>query len=449
MRARGAFAAVLAAALVVTAGCSTKPADTSPGGGANAAWDPGNIISDQVMYNSSAFASVNDVQTALNTVGEGCDAPSCLSKAQFTPGTLGSSYCSAYPGPAGPQSFASILFNLGKACGVNPQVVIIMIQKESQGLTRPSPPAALTGFGCPDTGPGGSANCNGNMAGVWAQTAGVFVSIARGHQDASVVARYIEGQTHDIFWNVEESGCGAAPVAVANRATAWLYTYTPYQPNQASLDAYPGTGDQCSSYGNRNFFRMFQKYFGDTGGGRAVPGQGGANLAHGVSVTIPDNQFVDASVRGKTIAAPSEAVAKGIAAGFDQLGLPYVWGGGGSGAGPNDGCSRGGGSLNSCQGIIGLDCSGLTAFVLGQAGFQIPGDSGSQRGGGVGVPKDQAVAGDIYGFPGHVAVALGFIDGTPYILEASDVGIPIHVVPMRRGDVDSQVHRYWGAGAIG
>lgn len=179
--------------------------------------------------------------------------------------------------------------------------------------------------------------------------------------------------------------------------------------------------------------------------GCIAPGAGGANLANGVSVTIPNNQFVDQAVRGKTITAPSEAMARGIAAGFDQLGLPYVWGGGGSGAGPNDGCSRGGGALNSCQGIIGLDCSGLTAFVLGQAGVQIPGDSGSQRAGGVGVPKDQAVAGDIYGFPGHVAVALGFIDGTPYILEASDVGIPIHVVPMRRGDVDSQVHRYWGA----
>jgi cell wall-associated NlpC family hydrolase len=445
MRGRGALAVISAAALVLAAGCSTRSnSDDSVGGGANAAWDAGNIISDQVMYNSAAFASVNDVQIALNNVGQGCDAPTCLAKAQYTPGPVGS-YCTGYPGPAGAQSYASILYYLGKACGVNPQVVIVMIQKESQGLTRPTPPAALTGFGCPDSGPGGSANCNSGVGGVWAQTAGVFGSIAKGHQDASVVARYIEGQTHDILWNVEESGCGSAPVTVKNRATAWLYTYTPYQPNQAALDAYPGTGDSCSAYGNRNFFRMFQKYFGDTGGGRAAPGQSGANLANGVSVKIPDNQFVDQAVRGKTITAPSEAMARGIAAGFDQLGLPYVWGGAGSGAGPNDGCARGGGALNSCQGIIGFDCSGLTAFVLGQAGFQVPGDSGSQRSGGAGVPKDQAVAGDIYGFPGHVAVALGFIDGTPYILEASDVGIPIHVVPMRRGDVDSQVHRYWGS----
>ena len=44
---------------------------------------------------------------------------------------------------------------------------------------------------------------------------------------------------------------------VQNRATATLYTYTPYQPNAASLAAYPGEGDRCSRYGNRNFFRMF------------------------------------------------------------------------------------------------------------------------------------------------------------------------------------------------
>jgi len=35
------------------------------------------------------------------------------------------------------------------------------------------------------------------------------------------------------------------------------------------------------------------------------------------------------------------------------------------------------------------------------------------------------------------------IDGTPYILEASWVGTPIHVVPLTRSDHDSQLHRYW------
>jgi len=47
------------------------------------------------------------------------------------------------------------------------------------------------------------------------------------------------------------------------------------------------------------------------------------------------------------------------------------------------------------------------------------------------------------GFPGHVAIYLGTVDGTRYILEASWVGTPIHVVPLTRTDVDGVLHRYW------
>lgn len=170
-------------------------------------------------------------------------------------------------------------------------------------------------------------------------------------------------------------------------------------------------------------------------------------VANGVDVTIPaglDPAFVAPAVAGKTIKAPNAAVARGIAAGFGASGLPYVWGGGGSGAGPNDGCSRGGGDFNSCQGLRGFDCSGLTAYVLGQAGYMgAPGSSGDQRASGQSVPYDQGLPGDIVGFPGHVAVYLGVIDGTPYILEASWVGTPIQIVPLTRTDRDGTLHRLW------
>jgi cell wall-associated NlpC family hydrolase len=340
-----------------------------------------------------------------------------------------------------------MLFKMAHACGINPQVIMVLVQKESQGITRDVPPDALTGFGCPDTGPGGSANCSSSSSGVFAQTWGAFEAFAKLHKDPSKV-NYIEGQSHDILWNIEESGCGAAPVMVQNRATATLYTYTPYQPNAESLAAYPGEGNNCSSYGNRNFFYMYNKYFGSTGGGKATAGGGGNVVANGPDVQIPSNQFVAEAVRGKMIKAPTDAMAKGLAAGFNQLGLPYVWGGGGSGSGPNNGCLRGGGSLNSCGSEIGFDCSGLTAYVLSQAGFAIPGTSGDQRSGGQSVPIDQGLPGDIVGFPGHVAVYLGVIDGTKYIEEASEVGVPVHIVALTRTDYDPELHRYWGSGSV-
>jgi hypothetical protein len=174
----------------------------------------------------------------------------------------------------------------------------------------------------------------------------------------------------------------------------------------------------------------------------------GTVLANGSQVTIPSSSFVAPEVQGKAINTSSEGLAKGLAAGFGSLGLPYTWGGGGSGEGPNDGCTRGGGQLNSCQGIIGFDCSGLTAYVMVQGGFGSPGgNSGTQRNRNKAVAWDQRKPGDIIGFPGHVAVYLGDFNGKPYVLEASTVGVPVHIVALTRSDRDSVVYRYWSSGA--
>lgn len=165
---------------------------------------------------------------------------------------------------------------------------------------------------------------------------------------------------------------------------------------------------------------------------------------NGVNIALPSNEYVTEALRGYVLQAPTDKVAKGLGAGFGALGLPYVWGGGNDGGGPNDGCSRGGGELNSCQGLTGFDCSGLTAYVLVQGGYPSPGgNSSAQRDPAHGVPWDQGQVGDIVGFPGHVAIYLGTINGTRYILEASTPGVPIHVVPLTRDDYDPVLYRYW------
>ena len=422
--------------------CVPAPAQQAATG---SAFDPGNIISDAVFYNSSAM-SVDQIRTFLLSEGEGCTGTWCLKNLRIsTPAQPADQYCQAYPGGTN-EDAATVIARFSTACGINPQVMLVTLQKESGLLSRTDTTAATYtaawGWHCPDTGPGGSANCDPAYAGFFNQGYGMAKQWARYRVDPGKY-NYRAGQTATILWNVAESGCGGAPVTIKNQATASLYNYTPYQPNAASLAAYPGTGDACSAYGNRNFFFLFRKYFGSTGGGASTTVVNAAVRATGTTVQVPNSPYVSAALAGQTITAPTPQVAAGLAAGFSALGLPYVWGGGGSGAGPNNGCARGGGDYNSCGPEIGFDCSGLTAYVLGMAGYATPGDSGSQRGAGVSVSWSDALPGDIVGFPGHVAVYLGTFGGRPYILEASWVGTPVHIVPLTRTDMDDRVHRYW------
>ncbi len=426
--------------------CAPAPAVQATTG---SAFDPGNIITDAVFYNVASM-SVEQVRAFLRAEGEGCTGDWCLKNLRLTtPNQPADQYCAAYQGGTN-EDAATVIVKFSTACGINPQVMLTTLQKESgllgkNGVTQASYNAAW-GWHCPDTGPGGSANCDPRYAGFFNQGYGMAKQWSRYRVDPQKY-NYQAGETVDILWNVVESGCGSAPVTIQNTATASLYNYTPYQPNAAALAAYPGTGDSCSAYGNRNFFYLFRKYFGATGGGASTSASP-AVLATGTELTIPAGPYVSAALAGQKITAPNPAVAAGLAAGFSSLGLPYVWGGGGSGAGPNNGCVRGGGSFNSCGTTVGFDCSGLTAFVLGKAGFQIPGNSSSQRAAGVSVSWAEALPGDIVGFPGHVAVYLGTFGGRPYILEASWVGTPIHIVPLTRTDVDDRLHRYWTGTAV-
>lgn len=59
------------------------------------------------------------------------------------------------------------------------------------------------------------------------------------------------------------------------------------------------------------------------------------------------------------------------------------------------------------------------------------------------MPWVQGQPGDIIGFPGHVAIYLGTINGTRYLLEASTVGVPVHVKALTRSDYDAVLYRYW------
>ena len=170
-----------------------------------------------------------------------------------------SGLCAAYTG--GNRSAAEIIQSVGQACGVNPKALIVLLEKEQSLVTDdwpwPTQYSSATGFGCPDTAP-----CDPDFGAFFDQVYYAARQFRRYERDASLFS-YRMGRDNFIQYNPNAS-CGGTNVFLQNQATAGLYNYTPYQPNAAALNNMYGSGDACSAYGNRNFWRIYNDWFGAT-----------------------------------------------------------------------------------------------------------------------------------------------------------------------------------------
>lgn len=177
----------------------------------------------------------------------------------------------------GGMSAASILAASAQTYSISPKVLLTLIQKESVGALImddwpwPDQYVHPTGFACPDT-----ALCDSTYNGFYNQVKSsaaqfrkytnnptgysyrIGANSIKWHPDFPVYAA--DGVTF-LRW---ENRCGFASVNIVNQATANLYIYTPYVPNTAALSDLYGTGDSCSAYGNRNFWRIYSNWFGST-----------------------------------------------------------------------------------------------------------------------------------------------------------------------------------------
>ena len=262
----------------------------APAGSASALsgsqFNAGDIIDDSVFFNSSSM-SANDIQAFLNSKVPTCDTngtqiySGSQTRAQYSatrgyspPFTCLKDYVTSVPATAasagncaaiggGNLSSAQIIYTVSQACGINPQVLITLLQKEQTLVTDdwpwPIQYQSATGYGCPDT-----AACNSAYYGLFNQiynAARAFKSY--GNNPTSY--NYRAGRSNNILYN-PSSSCGSSSIYVQNQPTADLYIYTPYQPNQAALNNLYGSGDSCSAYGNRNFWRQFSDWFGPSVG---------------------------------------------------------------------------------------------------------------------------------------------------------------------------------------
>ena len=246
---------------------SYKKMDETVEAASLANFNPGYIISDYQMGNYTSMTEA-EVQAFL-TMKNPCDNTDynyylrlsanpnytwhfanghfvCISEELFGDGeVIGSGDTAAH-----------IIWQAAQDYRINPQVLLVLLQKETGLITDRIPNNGdyrkATGYGCPDTAP-----CSAQYYGFKNQirkAAALFRTVLDGGW-----TNYPLGENY-IQYNPNPA-CGGSVVNIRNLATSSLYRYTPYQPNAGALAAGYGTAS-CGSYGNRNFYHYFEDWFG-------------------------------------------------------------------------------------------------------------------------------------------------------------------------------------------
>ena len=222
-------------------------------------FNPGKIITDH-RFHDTVDMNADDVQAFLNNHETSCNGSTCLRSLQMdVPDRPGDGLCDAYKGGK-KQSAAQIIDGAARSCGISQKVLLTMLQKEQHLVATNHPPTQVQlrsamGLSCPD-----DADCDTRYAGFFNQVYGAAHRFRyyQAHRDQYA---YQTKALNDVRFSPDVS-CGSGKVYIENDATALLYIYTPYQPNEAALQAGDGEGDRCSSYGNRNFVIIYNNWFG-------------------------------------------------------------------------------------------------------------------------------------------------------------------------------------------
>lgn len=303
------------ATLLLAITSCTAVISTSSVSAANAnEFNPGRIIDDGIFTNKNSMGW-EQIQRFLNSKGINCKNSQAPCLKNYTEGG---------------KTAAQIIYDAGQEFNINPQVLVVLLQKEVGLITATAPMnwqyTSAAGYGCPDSTPN---VCDSKYYGFtnqvrWASR--MFSSIMTA--SPNWYTPYLVG-ANSILWHPSGS-CGRSNVTIQNRATQALYNYTPYRPNQAALNAGYGTGDGCSSYGNRNFFLYFNDWFGTSYRGplwRTVTSDDLYYIDDGKKFTVPSMDLMTQfgmSNRDVSFVSQSELDAVPLASGQFSSSLGYV-----------------------------------------------------------------------------------------------------------------------------
>lgn len=229
-------------------------------------WDAGSIIEDAVFFDSTAMNEA-EIRSFIKSKGANCTSKGsdkCLKDLKVsTTVTQPKRSTGCKPLPALKDADAArVIAETAKACGINPQVILVTIQKEQSGVTQARPQATwdkAMGAYCPENG------CKPEAKG-FAKQIYFGADMLRGYtekpQEYPAVAAFKAGTPYGLKTGSKAS-CPKINVKIKNVATAALYTYTPYTPNAATVRAYPGASPDknCVHTGYLNFANYMRTWF--------------------------------------------------------------------------------------------------------------------------------------------------------------------------------------------
>ncbi|WRS30917.1 hemagglutinin [Actinomycetaceae bacterium MB13-C1-2] len=225
-------------------------------------FDPAFIISDEAFFDSQAYDQ-EQIESFIVKWNEGCrdgvDGTPCITEfREDSPSFEPDQYCSLGFSGQEADTAASIIWKASQSCGINPQVLLTLIQKE-QGLFTASGLRLdesryniATGFACPD-----ASVCDPAYFGFATQV--YYAARQMRKYEANPYSYMVQPGVPVSIPYAPGEDCEGPVVTVANLATSNLYNYTPYQPNAAALS---GSRDACTTWGNQNFYAFFNAWFG-------------------------------------------------------------------------------------------------------------------------------------------------------------------------------------------
>ncbi len=219
----------------------------------------GYIISDSQFYDSNAMTQ-DEIQAFLSKMAPSCSNSNCLPivRTNTFDRPADRNICTSYTGASG-ELASTIIFKVQQACGISARVLLVTLQKEQSLITSTGPSdsklSRAMGYGCPDSANGA---CDSQFYGLYNQIYKAAWQFKR-YSTPDPWGSYQPG----VVAIAKKPGCATISVNIQNNATAALYNYTPYTPDDAALANLRGTGDDCSSYGNRNFWVYYNDWFGD------------------------------------------------------------------------------------------------------------------------------------------------------------------------------------------